>query len=104
LHTAALSETHTLSLHDALPISTQSLPRLKKIPNAPAPRASPLPRPAAQSQRVATVRRDATSPSPAPPPDASRPNGTASAAVRTRDRKSTRLNSSHVAISYAVFC
>src|SRR5690625_6429429 len=23
---------------------------------------------------------------------------------RTRDRKSTRLNSSHVAISYAVFC
>src|SRR5215510_2783480 len=25
-------------------------------------------------------------------------------ACRTRDRKSTRLNSSHVAISYAVFC
>src|SRR5690625_5440328 len=25
-------------------------------------------------------------------------------ATRTRDRKSTRLNSSHVAISYAVFC
>src|SRR5207253_9690737 len=24
--------------------------------------------------------------------------------LRTRDRKSTRLNSSHVAISYAVFC
>src|SRR5690625_7888800 len=24
--------------------------------------------------------------------------------VRARDRKSTRLNSSHVAISYAVFC
>src|SRR5690625_5464142 len=27
-----------------------------------------------------------------------------SAAHATRDRKSTRLNSSHVAISYAVFC
>src|SRR5690625_5716895 len=27
-----------------------------------------------------------------------------SAAVTRRDRKSTRLNSSHVAISYAVFC
>src|SRR5690625_6964832 len=27
-----------------------------------------------------------------------------SAAEATRDRKSTRLNSSHVAISYAVFC
>src|SRR5690625_6771649 len=26
------------------------------------------------------------------------------AEVRTQDRKSTRLNSSHVAISYAVFC
>src|SRR5690625_5433728 len=26
------------------------------------------------------------------------------AARKTRDRKSTRLNSSHVAISYAVFC
>src|SRR5699024_11690892 len=24
--------------------------------------------------------------------------------IRTRDRKSTRLNSSHVSISYAVFC
>src|SRR5439155_6445393 len=27
-----------------------------------------------------------------------------SVAVQSRDRKSTRLNSSHVAISYAVFC
>src|SRR5207253_9301774 len=27
-----------------------------------------------------------------------------SVAARARDRKSTRLNSSHVAISYAVFC
>src|SRR5690625_6336278 len=30
--------------------------------------------------------------------------GTDIIAVRTQDRKSTRLNSSHVAISYAVFC
>src|SRR5690625_6683743 len=29
---------------------------------------------------------------------------TASASIMTEDRKSTRLNSSHVAISYAVFC
>src|SRR5436309_11790285 len=28
----------------------------------------------------------------------------AGAGVRTKDRKSTRLNSSHVKISYAVFC
>src|SRR2546426_6244270 len=31
-----------------------------------------------------------------------RPGG--SVAVRERDRKSTRLNSSHLVISYAVFC
>src|SRR5258708_19808122 len=29
---------------------------------------------------------------------------TASSGIRTRDRKSTRLNSSHQIISYAVFC
>src|SRR5690606_39565989 len=29
---------------------------------------------------------------------------TTTAAIRTKDRKSTRLNSSHVKISYAVFC
>src|SRR5699024_12264606 len=30
--------------------------------------------------------------------------GTCSASLRRSDRKSTRLNSSHVSISYAVFC
>src|SRR5699024_11576173 len=30
--------------------------------------------------------------------------GEPAAGARTRDRKSTRLNSSHVSISYAVFC
>src|SRR5690625_6664496 len=34
--------------------------------------------------------------------DNSHPNGIASCGIQ--DRKSTRLNSSHVAISYAVFC
>src|SRR5439155_1758366 len=33
-----------------------------------------------------------------------RADGRADAQVLLRDRKSTRLNSSHVAISYAVFC
>src|SRR5690625_6180613 len=32
------------------------------------------------------------------------PNVTKEIALITQDRKSTRLNSSHVAISYAVFC
>src|SRR5437870_10365075 len=35
---------------------------------------------------------------------AARPGGRSFDAVGRRDRKSTRLNSSHVAISYAVFC
>src|SRR3989442_2548915 len=70
----ATTEIYTLSLHDALPISTSG-----------------------RSGRVS---------SPAPPTTtraASRP--TRWRARRSgRDRKSTRLNSSHVRISYAVFC
>src|SRR5207302_10385694 len=34
----------------------------------------------------------------------SRPGGAVKVAVGSEDRKSTRLNSSHVKISYAVFC
>src|SRR5258708_38414642 len=62
----ATTEIYTLSLHDALPISTPSLLR--------------------SSSSAACLR---TLP----------PSTTAS-----RDRKSTRLNSSHQIISYAVFC
>src|SRR5438309_6776705 len=69
------TEIYTLSLHDALPIS----------PNPPAP-GKPCCEPcggAPKPPRVAPARP------PGPPP---------------RDRKSTRLNSSHSSISYAVFC
>src|SRR2546430_14747816 len=43
---------------------------------------------------------------PAPAPSARRPSLWASpqSALRMKDRKSTRLNSSHSQISYAVFC
>src|SRR5256885_6461793 len=41
-------------------------------------------------------------PSPASPPTAATRNG--ALASCPRDRKSTRLNSSHLVISYAVFC
>src|SRR5690625_6354569 len=37
-------------------------------------------------------------------PDSAHGTNPASATVADADRKSTRLNSSHVAISYAVFC
>src|ERR1022692_2855194 len=64
----ATTEIYTLSLHDALPISSCS------IANRPAPR---------RSTPGSSLR---------------------SLSAMSLDRKSTRLNSSHLVISYAVFC
>src|SRR5438874_13366028 len=76
----ATTEIYTLSLHDALPISE---------------RQPPLPRhPDGDLDRAA--RRDVV-PVPAGAQGLPAERG-------SRDRKSTRLNSSHVEISYAVFC
>src|SRR3989442_12508799 len=82
----ATTEIYTLSLHDALPILP--LPARGGGAGRDAPLHRPPRRPALGAGR-ATERR------------ASRP-----ALLRKahRDRKSTRLNSSHVRISYAVFC
>src|SRR5256885_12017543 len=63
----ATTEIYTLSLHDALPISSSS--------------GRPRPRLRSRRRSWATPRRAAPG-----------------------DRKSTRLNSSHLVISYAVFC
>src|SRR2546430_17723940 len=70
----ATTEIYTLSLHDALPISTSDAerPRGRCRGSAPRPR-----------DRAPTATRPLPS---------------------DRDRKSTRLNSSHSQISYAVFC
>src|SRR5690606_41324963 len=81
-----------LSLHGALPISRP----------CPAPRetSSPTPCRSPTSRSCAWTRHPIAPPS-SPPrerPSSSRPRAT------SRDRKSTRLNSSHVKISYAVFC
>src|SRR5690606_41277861 len=74
-------EIYTLSLHDALPIcATWSCP----------PMAAGWPE---------SVRRSAS-----PPAASLADRHAASAGTATLDRKSTRLNSSHVKISYAVFC
>src|SRR3712207_8309373 len=77
---------YTLSLHYALPISP------------------PTTATATPSSTTATSTPSSASPSPAAStrsaPSASRP-GTP---PTTGDRKSTRLNSSHANISYAVFC
>src|SRR3712207_7920919 len=72
----ATTEIYTLSLHDALPIS------------AVAAAASPVHKSTAGRQVGEPPTRDVP--------------GCHSA--RRRDRKSTRLNSSHANISYAVFC
>src|SRR5690606_41204543 len=87
---------YTLSLHDALPISaTDSADPLRS------PLGSPEPAPPGRT-----------------PPPAARSTGSRRAEQRADirrhshdrrereqgDRKSTRLNSSHVKISYAVFC
>src|SRR5256885_12026837 len=89
----ATTEIYTLSLHDALPI--WQLPgharRLQYSPQAQglAPRPE---RPALPEQGLAgRIRRR--------PAAADEPEERAA-----RDRKSTRLNSSHLVISYAVFC
>src|SRR5690349_23933074 len=73
----ATTEIYTLSLHDALPIS--------RPPDAPRAGARPLEDTARPTPRLPRCRRSW------------------GRAARI-DRKSTRLNSSHVEISYAVFC
>src|SRR2546426_8493224 len=81
----ATTEIYTLSLHDALPICFNELEQfnqrsLKSILEAAAARAH---EPGSVEQKVGDFFRSA---------------------MDTADRKSTRLNSSHLVISYAVFC
>src|SRR5690606_42060578 len=86
-------EIYTLSLHDALPISA-ARPRLRAGRNRPAA-ANPRGAPSTGTAGRASHRRAGSA-----RPRRSAPRRPAAAS----DRKSTRLNSSHVKISYAVFC
>src|SRR5256885_9800011 len=81
----ATTEIYTLSLHDALPISCGDSDNGRGSSRRACARAT--------SRR----RRNANSSSDDWDVSASYP-------WRARDRKSTRLNSSHLVISYAVFC
>src|SRR5437773_8763306 len=75
----ATTEIYTLSLHDALPISARPT--------------------------VASRRSPPPTSSHSAPVAYSRPSALACSCRRSHgDRKSTRLNSSHITISYAVFC
>src|SRR5438552_4784760 len=79
----ATPEIYTLSLHDALPISHGSPERRRLRPGTLRAHAGPA------AGRLRRARGDTRGRSPSD---------------RGRDRKSTRLNSSHQIISYAVFC
>src|SRR3712207_9012011 len=81
----ATTEIYTLSLHDALPICLRERPGdLVRVPRrAVRPAGAPLGGAAVRSGDV-------------------RPH--VPHLLHRRDRKSTRLNSSHANISYAVFC
>src|SRR5260221_3135429 len=91
----ATTEIYTLSLHDALPISSFATP-------------PPSPTMAAHSTSKPTLTMPSTRSRPRPGQITiysilSIPTTTVGA-PRSLDRKSTRLNSSHTVISYAVFC
>src|SRR2546429_7279576 len=79
----ATTEIYTLSLHDALPIYSQGADRVRSGIRPPDLRGAALRR-----HRIAAPRRRRRR-------DGRSDDG---------DRKSTRLNSSHGYISYAVFC
>src|SRR3989442_6447217 len=83
LNDTATTEIYTLSLHDALPISTRYL-------IDPADHFAAMRTARSNGRRVIGAYH--SHPASAPTPSDS------------EDRKSTRLNSSHVRISYAVFC
>src|SRR3712207_7168972 len=80
----ATTEIYTLSLHDALPISERSISSADDS----APQATTT---MSAEKLIGSPRRRART------PVTVRPAGSV-------DRKSTRLNSSHANISYAVFC
>src|SRR5689334_23997570 len=93
----ATTEIYTLSLHDALPIS-KYFPRPRA--EGPHPRHHRPPQDSLRCQ--ARSRYDRLRHRPIGHGRQARRG--AAADGRDRDRKSTRLNSSHSSISYAVFC
>src|SRR5207244_10957227 len=91
----------TLSLHDALPILSDDVPRRDRGEGRRDPVAGERPRPV--PGRV--DRRRGTTPDHHVWLTLVLPGAYCTEAMRRRiDRKSTRLNSSHQIISYAVFC
>src|SRR3712207_8560955 len=86
----ATTEIYTLSLHDALPIWRLQRVVVGKVVRQ--PDVPPLLEPAQALHRCLDTRRHAVG------------VGRRDGVGLQEDRKSTRLNSSHANISYAVFC
>src|SRR5438105_7344210 len=99
-HDPAPSEIYTLSLHDALPISAKDtkLPRFLLNRRKSAKSADCI---FCLSSRRAQLQNARARGMNHWPSHLHRPR---SRVLKLRDRKSTRLNSSHEWISYAVFC
>src|SRR5207248_10853270 len=99
-HAPATTELYTLSLHDALPIWRAQVHECEQRSHL------------RQRRFVDVRRRRAQGLASDPPGDRRAPEGAARREFRSQhaksrheeDRKSTRLNSSHRTISYAVFC
>src|SRR3712207_9285351 len=83
----ATTEIYTLSLHDALPICRSAAPR-----------------PRVGDACLEIWRRSCGAATVAPKESRRQTSREAAAGGALVDRKSTRLNSSHANISYAVFC
>src|SRR3712207_7486849 len=81
----ATTEIYTLSLHDALPICESASTSVSESLNVTSETDSDL------GEITDAISPDSTA-------------STSSSTEQTGDRKSTRLNSSHANISYAVFC
>src|SRR5207253_9444139 len=88
------TEIYPLSLHDALPISLTNHPGLGSVRTG---ACEPCAIDCATAPQYAST-------SPANDPRCCRCRNNSRNVKPGLDRKSTRLNSSHVAISYAVFC
>src|SRR3712207_7515273 len=88
----ATTEIYTLSLHDALPISVEGT-AIADVWRSVVDRIAAMRAAGALGERRAAQAREWMW-----------SEGTDTLVERTRDRKSTRLNSSHANISYAVFC
>src|SRR5207248_11541054 len=101
-HAPATAATYTLSLHDALPISQAKQGDSIQFGTHIAAIASADSAPTAVARTARKWRRLSVS-SPIFGRDVARQSPQA-ATERCPDRKSTRLNSSHRTISYAVFC